>query len=528
MKIFNLYKSIGVLALAITLLTSCSKDQYWIDNPSNDQTQTSQFPALTSGSADFSYYVALGASFSAGVSNGSLFIKSQEYSFPNLLATAFSNAGGGFFEQPYVNDNIGGLLYGGTQIVDPRLYFTGTGIARLDATPTTEVTTILTGPFNNMGVGGAKSFHFVAPGYGNLAGVPLGQANPYFARMASSPNATVLEDAVSQNPTFFTISVMGGNDVLAYATSGGVGTDQTGNLDPSTYGSNDITDPNVFASVESGIVAALTANGAKGVLSNVPYVTDLPYFTTIPYDALAPGLVDQPTIELLNAQLYGLLNGIFTAFGEPNRVNLLSLTDANPVLIQDNDATDFSAQITGYLLTLGFPAETAGAYGAIFGQARQTTENDLILLSASGAIGAPVLGAPEPLNIAGISNPLADNLVLTHLETLNVLTATDAYAAVVEGLAVQHDLAFVDLRTILADAASPTGIMFDDFNMSTQLIFGGLVSLDGVHLTARGYAFMANSFMKAIDTKYLSNFEASGSMLKANDFVVMYPENLPN
>ena len=70
--------------------------------------------------------------------------------------------------------------------------------------------------------------------------------------------------------------------------------------------------------------------------------------------------------------------------------------------------------------------------------------------------------------------------------------------------------------------------MFDDFNMSTQLIFGGLVSLDGVHLTARGYAFMANSFMKAIDTKYLSNFEASGSMLKANDFVVMYPENLPN
>ena len=29
-------------------------------------------------------------------------------------------------------------------------------------------------------------------------------------------------------------------------------------------------------------------------------------------------------------------------------------------------------------------------------------------------------------------------------------------------------------------------------------------------------------------TTPLSNFEASGSMLKANDFVVMYPENLPN
>ena len=510
MKIFNLYKSIGVLALAITLLTSCSKDQYWIDNPSNDQTQTSQFPALTSGSADFSYYVALGASFSAGVSNGSLFIKSQEYSFPNLLATAFSNAGGGFFEQPYVNDNIGGLLYGGTQIVAPRLYFTGTGIAPLDATPTTEVTTILTGPFNNMGVGGAKSFHFVAPGYGNLAGVPLGQANPYFARMASSPNATVLEDAVSQNPTFFTISVMGGNDVLAYATSGGVGTDQTGNLDPSTYGSNDITDPNVFASVESGIVAALTANGAKGVLSNVPYVTDLPYFTTVPFNAVP---LDAATAALLNGAFAeyngGLLLveslGLITAEERASRTILFS-EGQNAVTIVDEDLTDLSA--------LGLP------------NYRQATSNDLVVLPASSIIGTLVDNNPQLIN--GVSVPLADNWVLTDIETQNVITATDAYAAVVEGLAVQHDLAFVDLRTILADAASPTGIMFDDFNMSTQLIFGGLVSLDGVHLTARGYAFMANSFMKAIDTKYLSNFEASGSMLKANDFVVMYPENLPN
>ena len=60
MKIFNLYKSIGVLALAITLLTSCSNDQYWSDPV------TETLPALTSGSADFSNYVALGASFSSG------------------------------------------------------------------------------------------------------------------------------------------------------------------------------------------------------------------------------------------------------------------------------------------------------------------------------------------------------------------------------------------------------------------------------------------------------------------------------
>ena len=84
MKIFNLYKSIGVLALAITLLTSCSNDQYWSDPV------TETLPALTSGSADFSNYVALGASFSAGVSSGSLFIASQNNSFPNTLAGALA------------------------------------------------------------------------------------------------------------------------------------------------------------------------------------------------------------------------------------------------------------------------------------------------------------------------------------------------------------------------------------------------------------------------------------------------------
>ena len=149
-----------------------------------------------------------------------------------------------------------------------------------------------------------------------------------------------------------------------------------------------------------------------------------------------------------------------------------------------------------------------------------------MLLPASAIIGTLVDDNPQLIN--GVSVPLEDKLVLTDLETQNVLTATDAYAAVVEGLAVQHDLAYVDLRAILAEAASPTGIMFDDFNMSTQLIFGGLVGLDGIHLTARGYALMANKFLEAIDTTYLSNFEASGSMLKAGNYVVIYPENLPN
>ena len=69
--------------------------------------------------------------------------------------------------------------------------------------------------------------------------------------------------------------------------------------------------------------------------------------------------------------------------------------------------------------------------------------------------------------------------------------------------------------------------MFDEFNLNADFITGGLVSVNGIHLTARGYALMANEFLEQIDATYGSNFGASGSMIKANDYVIMYPET-PN
>ena len=249
----------------------------------------------TSGAADFSNYVALGASFSAGFSDGSLFLAAQSQSFPSIISQKMASMGGGNFAQPLVNDNAGGLLLFGQQISNPRLYFDGAGLALVQQAPTTEVSDVLTGPFNNMGVPGAKSFHLLSPGYGNLANVPLGLANPYFVRMASSPSATILEDAASQGASFFTISEIGGNDVLGYATSGGSGTVQTGNPDPSTYGPSDITDPTLFAGVFANIVQAMTANGAKGAVVTVPSIVNLPYFTTVPYNAVP---LDQATADL--------------------------------------------------------------------------------------------------------------------------------------------------------------------------------------------------------------------------------------
>ena len=147
--------------------------------------------ALTAGSADFSNYVAIGTSFTAGFTDGALFKAGQTNSFPNILANKFAKAGGGTFNQPLMKDNIGGLLLLGNKIQEPRLYFNGTAPTSLSETPTTEANDILKGSFNNLGIPGAKSFHLVAEGYGNVANLSKNLANPYFVRMASKPNATV-------------------------------------------------------------------------------------------------------------------------------------------------------------------------------------------------------------------------------------------------------------------------------------------------------------------------------------------------
>src|SRR5690606_24020577 len=124
-------------------------------------------------------------------------------------------------------------------------------------------------------------------------------ANPDFVRHATTPETTVLSDAMSMNAAFFT-NWLGSNDVLSFATSGGIGVDQTVNPNPTTYGCNDITDPTYFAGVYNAIIETLTSNGAKGVVATIPSVTSIPYFTTVPYAPLpAETIAANPQAELL-------------------------------------------------------------------------------------------------------------------------------------------------------------------------------------------------------------------------------------
>jgi hypothetical protein len=533
----NIYKCFGLLSICLGFV-ACE-----VDEIVGELEPVTVLPALNGGSADYSKFVSVGASFTAGYTDGALFIAGQVNSFPNIMAEQFSNAGGGAFTQPLMNDNIGGLVAGGNVILEPRLFFNGAGPARLPATPTTDLTTVLSGSFSNMGVPGAKSFHIPFAGYGTL--------NPYFGRFASSPGVSVLADAAAQQPTFFTISEIGGNDVLGYATSGGTGVDRTGNFDPTSYGNNDITDPNVFAASLNGIVGALSAGGGNGLVANLPSITSLPHFTTVPHNPLDPTNESfGPLIPTLN-NVYGALNGVYAFLQSQGAITdaaertvVFSESAASAVVIKDETLTDISDEIAGVLsaspafvgllASFGLPPEAAPSvaalFGATYGQARPATADDLFVLPSSAVIGevnTDVMAflmsqglsqaVAGQFSVEGITLPLADKWVLIPSEQTAIATATDAYNTIIQGVVdANANLFLVNLNSILVEA-STVGVAFDNYIMTSNLVFGGLVSLDGIHLTSRGYALMANKFLETIDTNFGSNFAASGNLAKADD-----------
>jgi lysophospholipase L1-like esterase len=523
-------KLLVLLAFFGLFMVSCSDDDTTVDtNPPPEPIN------YTSGTADFSNYVAVGNSLTAGYSDAALFIDGQTNSYPNMLAQNFALAGGGAFTIPFMADNLGGATLNGTQILGNRLILSFAG----SPTPvpvagqgSTEISNTLSGPFNNMGVPGAKSFHLVAPGYGNLAGVPIGAANPYYARFASSASATIIGDAAVQNPTFFTLWI-GSNDILSFATSGGAGVDQTGNLDPSTYGQNDITDPNVFASVYNGLLQTLTANGADGVVLNIPDVTSIPYFTVVPHDPLDPSNPDfGPQIPLLNT-IFGTLNQIYTAIGQTQRIVVFSQTEASPVVIIDESLPDISATIAGALLAnlpafeafiaqFGLPPQAAplvaNLLGATYGQSRQATAEDLIVFPSATVIGTVNTTSVQNLvaqglsaqlagqfSVEGVSLPLADQWVLTPDEQASVAGATAAYNQTIETLAGVYDVAFIDAFEFFSDFSVNGLPLSDGSTVTATYATGGGFSLDGVHPSPRGYALVTNLIIEAINAKYGSN-----------------------
>lgn len=411
------------------------------------------------GDADFTHYVSLGNSLTAGFSDGALYQDAQIYSFPNILAYHFEFVGGGEFKLPLMPTNEGV----GVEVTTQGMKLTTKYIlgfkedckGELSMAPVLENPDIsqevlqqrlLTpisadGPFNNLGIPGIKSFHALAPG--------LGLLNPYMGRLAVNPATDVLLNmALEQQPTFFTIW-LGSNDVLGFALEGGTG--------------DSITSQALFNGSLETIIGNMAGN-SKGAIANIPDIKVIPFFNTVPYNSIV--LTDQNDVNALNAAYYPL-NQQIKALGSNDTI-AFSL-GANPMVIED--------------LSLDW-------------NIRQIKSNELVLLSIpQDSLKCYGLGTQIPVRSKHI-------LIANEIEMIDA--AVSGYNLTIKNLANQYDLAHVDVYSELNYYNTHT-VYIDGIPFNTEFITGNIFSLDGIHLCPRGNALMASEFIKAINMKYNAN-----------------------
>ena len=472
-----------LLSLVIITFTACIDED--LEAPGG-----AEAVEITSGDADFSRVVAMGATLTAGYTDGALFHQGQMNSYPNIMAGVMAHAGGGEFTQPYMNDNIGGLLVGGMQFQGPRLYFDGARPATLPGTPTTEATNVMPGPYSNMAIPGCNAIHMLAPGYGSMAALMQGLANPYFVRMASNDNAQVITDVIGQSPTFVSI-LSGFSDALASATDGAT-----------SVSMGSVAEFQFAFGTTMGALGQMVPNG---VVSNIPDVTNNPFFNLVGHDVVP---LDAGTAGMLNGAFAPYNGGLLLAqsFGfltadEVAARTIVFAEGNNALVIDDSDLTN--------LLALGLPSY------------RQATADDKILLSTAAIIGTLVGGNPMMIN--GVSVPLDDTRVLTASEAAEIQTTIAGYNATISAIANQSGWAMFDMHAFI-ETINSVGVTSGDLHLTGDLVFGGFYSLDGIHPTARGNAVIANAMMEAIDSHYGSNL--SDAAVYAGDYPTNYPPDM--
>ncbi len=307
----------------------------------------------------------------------------------------------------------------------------------------------------------------------------LSESGSYYPVLTGFPfstSLTPLNAAVSLRPTLTTVW-LGANDVLHYAFSGGAFTAVDGVNGNSAQVQQDMTT----------IITTLQKAKANVVVANLPDVLGTAFYMSV-----AP-----------------LPSAASCAAGGPGSVQTFLACVLVEAGIPYANADAIRAQVAAaYALNPGSGNSAInGGYGYV------TLAGTTTILTAIGAGTQPNLD-PNGKG-SGLGSQYVTPALAANIQTLNTTLNTGIDAAV-----KATGVGFVDVHRLFTDVASgcaggcasdPLALQALTLNPGkccTLAFGGGLLSFDGIHPSNTGYAFIAQAFIQAIDSKYAQNIPA--------------------
>ncbi|WP_293784888.1 SGNH/GDSL hydrolase family protein [uncultured Pedobacter sp.] len=212
------------------------------------------------------------------------------------------------------------------------------------------------------------------------------------------------------------------------------------------------------------------------------------------------------------------LNGAVTVPGDPTTVltdkvtfsslyaNLLNALTAGGqkgivATIPDVTAIPYFNTVKPSLLLAAAKASNPAAQAVFIqtgtGAVRVATDEDLIRLpfQSAGLFGQGTI----PYGLHPL-NPIANSWVLDKDEVIKVKDYVNSYNSSIKSIATSKGLAIADTYAYFNQVKA--GVVVQGIGINAAFISGGAFSLDGIHLTPRGNAVIANVFIDAINAKY--------------------------
>jgi lysophospholipase L1-like esterase len=431
-----------ILLAGVALLGACRKSQF-------DEVERTQ------GNADFTRYVAVGNSLTQGISDGGLYADGQENNYPSMIAQqmALVNGDMGDFLQPTVYGNGSGYIH--LEYIDGELEVVQAG----DVGGYTEDATWASWggqglPYNNLGIAGITLEQCVALDDVDLlvSNAVLGGIEitfPIAYSVPGNPYARFLD---------FGESPFLGGTPIQYL-------DHIRNSNATFFtcwlGSNDV-------------LGYATSGGDQQTIA-IPLVGDYTF----------QGLADPVEFRMR-------YDSVLTAFNQMGAKGVCAtIPDVTTIPYFNTFTVQSLKDDYGYTDVWIEEWDLASSTGTV----RVATDEDLILITAADTIELGCGGSE--------TNYLQHTYVLDAGEVAATRTVTLSVNAEIAASAAQFGFGVVDIHSTLETLKA--GVTYEGIDITPAYIEGAGFSLDGIHLTPRGYAVVANEFIEVINNTYESN-----------------------